>query len=175
MKLSLLLSRFAICFALLLSGANSLRAQQEKSEQPKEDEIRGAPAEPDDAEGVRAQIAAVEKLLPTFVDRGAALYFLAAARIHLGEPREAMELLNQCMALEEGFDPSGGSEFAGLRAEHSFSEMTDRAKMRFRTVAQARGALVTEDKDLIPEGLAWDPRRGVFYLSSLHRRKIVQI
>lgn len=175
MKPSVLIPRFAIWLALVLSAANLLRAQQEKSERQKEDEVRGAPAEPDDAVEVRAQIAAVEKLLPTYVDRGAALYFLSAAKMHLGETREAMELLKQCMALDEGFDPSGGSEFAGLRAEHAFTEMTDRAKTRFAAVAHARKALVTEDKDLIPEGLAWDAKREVFYLSSLHRRKIVQI
>lgn len=175
MRLRVLIARCTTCLALVLSSANLLRAQQEKAERQKEDEVRGAPAEPDDAGEVRVQIAAVEKLLPTYVDRGAVLYFLAAAKIHLGETREAMELLKQCMALDEGFDPSGGSEFAGLRAEHAFTEMTDRAKTRFATVAQARKALVTEDKDLVPEGLAWDAKREVFYLSSLHRRKIVQI
>ena len=175
MRLSVPILRLATCLALVLSSANLLRAQQEKSERQKEDEVRGAPAEPDDAAEVRAQIAAVEKLLPTYVDRGAVLYFLAAAKIHLGETREAMELLNQCVSLDEGFDPSGGAEFAGLRSEHAFTEMTDRVKTRFATVAQAHKALVTEDKDLIPEGLSWDPRRDVFYLSSLHRKKIVQI
>src|SRR4029434_4148279 len=33
----------------------------------------------------------------------------------------------------------------------------------------------SEEKDLVPEGLAWDVKREVFYLSSLHHRKIVQI
>jgi len=95
--------------------------------------------------------------------------------MHLGEPREALDLLKECVALEEGFDPSGGPEFASLRGEHEFSEMADRVKARFPMVATARTALVTEEKDLIPEGLAWDPRREVMYLGSLNRRKIVQI
>jgi hypothetical protein len=95
--------------------------------------------------------------------------------MHLGEPREAMDLLKQCVALEEGFDPSGGPEFAGLHKEQVFAEMTERAKSRFPAVAAARRALVTEERDLIPEGLAWDPKREVFYLGSLLRRKIVQI
>jgi len=169
------ITHLAIWLGLVLSSANLLGAQQENEQRQKEDEVRGAPAEPDDASEVRAQISSVEKLLPAYVDRGAVLYFLAAARMHLGETREAMELLKQAMALDEGFDPSGGSEFAGLRNEHAFAEITDRAKARFQTAAQARHALVTEDKDLIPEGLAWDARRELFYLGSLHRRKIVQI
>jgi hypothetical protein len=174
MKASALIERFAICLAVALCFATLLQAQEEKSQQPKEDEVRGAPAEPDDAAEVRAQIIAVEKLIPTYVDRGAVFYFLAASKMHLGETREALDLLKQCLALEEGFDPSGASEFAGLR-ERAFTEMVDRAKTRFPAVALSRKALVTEEKDLIPESLAWDSAREVFYLSSLHRRKIVQI
>jgi len=175
MKPCHLIPRAAITLALGFFSASGPRAQQEKPERQKEDEVRGAPAEPDDAAEVRAQIAAVEKLLPTYLDRGAALYFLAAARMHLGETREALDLLQQCAALEEGFDPSGGTEFAGLRKERAFIEMVERIRSHFPAVAAARRALVTEDKDLIPEGLAWDGNREVFYLGSLHRRKIVQI
>src|SRR5882724_7164597 len=137
--------------------------------------MRGAPAEPDDAAEVRAQITAVEKLLPTFADRAAALYFLAAGKQHLGESREALELLKQSIFLDAGFDPSGEPAFAVLRGEKNFTELTDRAREHFPAVATARLALVTEERDLIPEGLAWDPKREVFYLSSLHRMKIVQI
>jgi len=175
MSVATIVRLLAIFFAVLFCTTTALEAQEEKSQQQKEDELRGAPAEPDDAGEVRAQIAAVEKLLPAYVDRAAAFYFLAAAKMHLGETREALDSLKQCMALEEGFDPSGGPEFAALRSEHAFTEMVDRAKTRFPVIAQARKALVTEDKDLVPEGLAWDPKREVFYLGSLHRRKIVQI
>jgi hypothetical protein len=174
MKMSVLILRCAIHLVLVLFSANLQRAQQEQEPQ-KEDEVRGAPAEPDNASEVRAQISAVEKLLPSYVDRGAALYFLAGAKMHLGETREAMDLLKECVALDEGFDPSGSSEFAGLRNEHAFTEMVERVKARFPTIAQAKRALVTEDKDLIPEGLAWDVNRQVFYLGSLHRKKIVKI
>jgi hypothetical protein len=176
--------RVAALLLLILAAGISAPAQQQQEVQQQEAqrqeaqppvEMRGAPAEPDDAAQVRAQIAAVEKLLPAFADRGAALYFLAAAKQHLGESREALDLLKQCVALDEGFDPSGGPEFAGLRAEKTFSEMAERARQHFPPVATARLALATEEKDLIPEGLAWDPKREVFYLGSLHRKKIVQI
>jgi len=162
-----------VLFAGFSSPARQQEAQQRAGQQV--DELRGAPAEPDDAAEVRAQIAVVEKLLPNFVDRGATLYFLAAAKQHLGESREAFDLLKECMALDEGFDPSGGPEFAGLRGEHSFTELVERARQHFPAVAMARLALATEEKDLVPEGLAWDPKRELFYLSSLHRKKIVQI
>jgi hypothetical protein len=175
MNLNACVRRLSVVFALLFCITTAVQAQEEKPQPQQEDEVRGAPAEPADAAEVRAQVAAAEALLPTYVDRGAVLYFLAAAKMHLGETREALDLLKQCVALDEGFDPSGSSEFAALRSEHSFTEMVERAKTRFPVVARARKALVTEEKDLVPEGLAWDAKREVFYLSSLHRRKIVQI
>ena len=163
----------AICWAtvamlVLLAAGTAAAAQQEE-------QMRGSPAEPDDAAEVRAQIAIVEKLRSGFVDRGAALYFLAAAKQHLGETREALDLLKQCVELDEGFDPSGDLVFAGLQSDRAFGELVERAKQHFPAVAAARVAMTTEERDLIPEGLAWDSRREVFYLSSLHRKKIVQI
>ena len=140
-----------------------------------QEEMRGAPAEPADAAETRAQIAIVEKLLPDFPDRGAALYFLAASRQHLGETLEVMKLLKECVALGEGFDPSAGPEFAGLRTSHEFTELVEKVHRDFPVEAHARLVLVTEEKNLIPEGLAWDPNRKVFYLSSLAQKKIVQI
>ena len=140
-----------------------------------EEEVRGVPAEPADAEETRAQIAILEKLQLHFPDRGAALYYLAAAHQHLGESLEAIKLLKECVALSEGFDPSGDPEFAGLRGSREFTELVEKVHRDFPSEARARLILVTEEKNLIPEGLAWDPSRKVFYLSSLAQKKIVQI
>ena len=156
--------------AALLSLPAPLLAQQ-----PQQDEIRGAPAEPSDAQDTRAQIAAVEKLQLRFPDRGAILYFLAAAHQHLGETLEATKLLKDCIALGEGFDPSGDPEFAALHTSREFTELVEKVHRDFPFQGQARLVLVTEEKNLIPEGLAWDANRKVFYLSSLAQRKIVQI
>jgi len=140
-----------------------------------QEQTKGIAAEPDDAAEVREQIAAVEKLMPSLPDRGAALYFLAVSKQHLHETREALALLKDCVALQEGFDPSGDPEFRGLKGEKDFDSLVERVHKDFPAVAHAHQALVTEEKDLIPEGLAYDEKQDVFYLSSLHRRKIVKI
>jgi hypothetical protein len=140
-----------------------------------QDEIKGAPAEPTDAQEIREQIAAVQKLQHTLPDHGAALYFLAAAKQHLHETREALALLKECIALQEGFDPSGEPAFLELKGSKEFATMTESIHRDFPVIAQAREAIRTTEKDLIPEGLAYDAQRDVFYLSSLNRRKIVEI
>ena len=158
---------------LLLAAA--LFSLPATAQQTGQEETLGAPAEPTDAAETRAQIAAIEQLLPNFPDRGAALYVMAAAHQHLGESRESIKLLKECIARGEGFDPSGGPEFAGLYTSHEFTDLIEKVHRDFPVIAQARLALLTEEKNLIPEGLAWDPNRNVFYLSSLAQRKIVQI
>ena len=159
-RLEILLLIVSACLPL------SLRAQ---------DEVKGMPAELADAQQIRDQIAMVEKLRTTLPDQGAALYFLAIAKQHLRETREALALLKECLALEEGFDPSGDPAFYGMKGSHEFDALVERAHRDFPSVAQAHEAFRTSEKDLIPEGLAYDAEKGLFYLSSLNRRKVVKI
>ena len=159
-------------FLLLLIGIPcippSLRAQEQE-------QVKGTFAEPADAAEVRAQIAAVEKLKSVVPDRGAVLYFLSTAKQHLGETLEALALLKKCLALREGFDPSGSPAFRGLKGMKEFDDLVDSVHRDFPPVGRARLAFVTEEKDLIPEGLAYDPKQNALYLGSLNRRKIVRI
>jgi len=157
-----------LCLMAVFSVAPFARSQDQE-------EIKGAPAEPTDAQEIREQIAAVQKLQPTLPDRGAALYFLAAAKQHLRETREALAFLKECVALQEGFDPSGEPAFLELRGSKEFTTLTDSVRRDFPVIAKAHEAFRTMEKDLVPEGLAYDARRNVFYLSSLNRRKIVEI
>jgi hypothetical protein len=140
-----------------------------------QEETKGTPAEPTDAAELRVQISLVEKLMPSLPDRGAALYFLAAAKQHLGEMREALALLKECVGLREGFNPSGDPAFLMLKGSKEFDELIEREHRDFPVVAQAHQAFLTEEKDLIPEGLAYDSAQNLFYLGSLNRRKIVKI
>ncbi len=154
----------------LLSLPHTAYSQEKEKEQ-----IKGVLAEPDDAAEVRQQIAIVEKLKPVVPDRGAVLYFLSTAKQHLGETREALDLLKECLKLREGFDPSGSPSFLGLKGSKEFDDLVASVHRDFPVVARAHLAFVTEEKDLIPEGLAYDTRQNLFYLGSLNRKKIVKI
>ncbi|MGB7282127.1 MAG: hypothetical protein WBE13_07695 [Candidatus Acidiferrum sp.] len=140
-----------------------------------QEDVKGMPAEPADAQEIRDQIAAVQKLQSTFPDRGAALYFLAVANEHLRDSLGAMALLKECLALQEGFDPSGDPAFLDLKESNEFKALVENVHRDFPVTMQAREAFRTTEKDLVPEGLAYDARRDVFYLGSLNRRKVVEI
>jgi tetratricopeptide (TPR) repeat protein len=158
----------AFCLAAGLFHPSAATAQNP-------DEIKGAPAEPSDARETRHEIDTVRKLEPSLPDRGAALYFLAVAQQHLRNTLEALDLLKQCLALQEGFDPSGDPAFLEFKDSKEFTALIENVHRQFPSLAQARQAFRTTEKDLIPEGLAYDEQRNVFYMSSLHRRKIIRI
>lgn len=138
-----------------------------------QDDVKGMPAEPADAQEIRNQIAAVEKIQGTLPDRGAPLFFLSMAKIHLHETRDALALLKECLALQEGFDPSGDPAFMELKESKDFTTLIETVHREFPGVFDAREAFRTTEKDLIAEGFAYDAKRDVFYLSSLNHRKIV--
>jgi hypothetical protein len=157
-----------LLLACMICGANAARAQDP-------DQVKGTAAEPADAAEIRQQIALAEKLKDVVPDRGGVLYFLAEQKQHLGETLDVLKLLKECVGLREGFDPSGGPSFTGLREQKEFQDLVESVHRDFPVVAQGRIAFLSEEKDLIPEGLAYDEKRNVFYMSSMNRRKIVQI
>ena len=123
----------------------------------------------------RAEVRQVESMLPKLADRGAALFFLSRRYAQLGEPDKALALLKECIALDEGFDPTNVPQFAALGANPEFRALATQVAGQYLPVHQARVAYTIPQKDLFPEGLAVDPGRHVFYMGSMLHKKIVRI
>src|SRR5579864_6424366 len=99
---------FLTITCLLIACAISVPfAQHSTRTAPHRASPAGSP-QPSDAEKVRAEIRAVEDVLPGIPDRGAALFLLARRYAHLGDLQKALSLLEECMALNAGFDPEPG-------------------------------------------------------------------
>jgi len=100
---------------------------------------------------------------------------LARAEALSGDRRTGLVRLAQALGLGSGLDvvedPAmapllGGDDAAGVR----------KAAASLRTpVSNSAEAFRLAQRDLIPEGLAYDPAGKAFYLGSIHRRKIVRI
>jgi len=116
-----------------------------------------------------------ESLLGKTPDRASVLYFLAQTHALLQEPHEAIAKLKECIAAKEGFDPTGDPVFRGMKFSPDFQRLTGIAHKDFPEVSNAKLAFVIPEKDLMPEGMAYDPDLDVFYLSSLHLKKILRI
>jgi hypothetical protein len=135
-----------------------------------------SPAFADSQSGDGPETSADDWRIASIADRGAVLYYRAAVKQHAGDSLEALKLLKQCLRLHEGFDPSGSVVFeAVLNRAPGWGSLIQELHREFPVVGRARLAFVTEERDLVPEGLAYDSRQDSFYLSSLNRRKIVKI
>ncbi len=85
------------------------------------------------------------------------------------------------VALREAFERGGAGRapeeaaFATMKtrpeALRLFVEIADRNRPK----GEASVAFTVRQKDLLPEGIAHDPRSGAFFLSSLYRRKVVRV
>lgn len=133
------------------------------------------PVAPADAEKIRSDIQAIEALPPQFPEHGAALFFLARLYARLGESQRALGLLKECAALDQGFDPGAARGLRVLKDNARFQELVAEARLRYPPVHHARVAFTVRDKDLFPEGLAVDAEKGLFYMGSMHRKKIMKI
>lgn len=123
----------------------------------------------------RAIIRQIESALPTLADRGAGLFALARLYAQVGDKQKAMALLKQALDTNEGFDPSGSEMLAPLRSDAEFAKLAKQAQKQYPVVHKARVAFTVPEKDLFPEGLAYDPVKHVFYMGSMYHRKIVKI
>lgn len=133
------------------------------------------PAAPPDAEKIRPEIQAIEALPQQFPEHGAALFFLARLYARLGELQKTIALLKECAALDQGFDPGAARGLRILKDNPEFQELVEQTRRRYPPVHHARVAFTVRDKDLFPEGLAVDAEKRLFYMSSMHRKKIVKI
>src|SRR5215471_2958362 len=135
-----------------------------------------SPKAPADAEAVQAEIRALESVLPQVPDRGATLFLLARRYAHLGDLQKAMAILRECMALDAGFvpDPEKSKSLQPLQSNADFQQLLAQARRRYPPVHRAKVAFTVPAKDLFPEGLAVDARNGLFYMGSMHRKKIVK-
>jgi hypothetical protein len=117
----------------------------------------------------------IEGAMPRIADRGAALFYLAKGYARTADLKKALALLQECVARQQGFDPSDEPEFETLRERDEFRELVSRARLQSPRVHRARVAYTIAESDLFPEGLAHDADHHVFYMGSMHRRKIIAL
>ena len=157
------------------SHAFATRKTPPRQTQSRAQQSAPAPVPPAESQKIRSDIQAIEALPQEFPEHGAALFFLARLYARLGELQKAMMLLKECVALDQGFDPGAARGLRVLQDNAKFQELVEQARRRYPPVHQARVAFTVRDKDLFPEGLAVDAEKRLFYMGSMHRKKIVKI
>ena len=130
---------------------------------------------PAEVEENRQTIHQLEQLVERAADPAEVMYVLAVFHSRLGETKEAIEWIQKADAEHEGFDPLGDVELANIQDDPEFQRVAKAIHTRIPAVSRSTLAYQISEKDLIPEGLAYDTATHKLYLSSLNKHKILEI
>ncbi|MGH9870118.1 MAG: tetratricopeptide repeat protein [Candidatus Polarisedimenticolia bacterium] len=143
-------------------------------------------------ETLEARLERASKALQSGDARGAVEHFIAASReaphtpaLHLaaaealarsGRSGEAVPFLQRAARLGGvGSLKRLEDAFAASLTVAGVTAAIDALKANASPLTGGRVAWTLEEKDLIPENVAWDPEHDVFYVGSLYKRKIVKV
>jgi hypothetical protein len=104
-------------------------------------------------------------------------YYLACACALKGDLPSTVEILR--FLLEEDYDlallAETDSDFDLVRDAKPFQEIINRIKEKTKPLNNSNIAFSIPEKDLIPEGIAYDPVDKTFYLGSVQKCKIIKV
>jgi hypothetical protein len=102
------------------------------------------------------------------------MYELARAYSLNGRTAEASELLDELAGMGLGVE-AGGEDFKALHSSPGWAALVEKLNAARAPVVRGRTAFRIPDPELLPEGIAYDPRRRTFYLGSVYKSKIVSL
>ena len=107
---------------------------------------------------------------PTIVYNVACMYAM------VGNSGEAFRWLNRFAEMGGGLglDVEAEPDFDALKETSDFQEIVKRIEAKRQPVLQCEEAFRIPEKDLIPEGIAFDPVEGAFYFGSVYKSKIIK-
>lgn len=117
----------------------------------------------------------LERTLTASPDHPGIWIELAAAYARAGNGAEAARWIDKTLTRGIDFDLAGNPAFKPLLETPAFKPLIPRATANQRVVSRSRIAFRVAEKDLIPEGIAYDARTGSFFLGSIYKRKIVRV
>ena len=123
------------------------------------------------------EISILEAFLANHPDDPAALFNLAIDEATIGENAKALSLLEKMSQAHSGLDPSGGTarSFKDIALDPRFSAIVEQVRKENPPIVHTTVAYTLRERDLAPEGIAYDPVHKSFYVSSISKHKIVRL
>jgi sugar lactone lactonase YvrE len=103
------------------------------------------------------------------------LYNLADAYALNGKQDEALTILERLAAMDLFFAIEKDDDFKTLFGSPRFKTIQNEFALNQKAVNRSRKAFTIPQKDLITEGIAYDSATKRFFVSSIHKRKIVVV
>jgi sugar lactone lactonase YvrE len=100
--------------------------------------------------------------------------FIAESYAMAGDKTASLEWLRKLLAFNPCFFHLPENATSILNSKE-YRQLAKAAEAKRPRAHRSKVAFTLAEKDLIPEGIAYDPVDGAFFLSSLHKRKIVRV
>lgn len=103
------------------------------------------------------------------------LYNLAGGNALTGEADEALTLLRKYAAMGLFAAPQDDVDFASIHDAEGFGEILARLEANNQPLVKSEVAFGLPDPAFVPEGIAFDPETGDFYVGSVYQRRIMRL
>jgi hypothetical protein len=103
------------------------------------------------------------------------IYNAAVLETLLGHKAEALKALNQLADMGLVFAVEKDEDFAVIRDLDEFKAVLKKFAANKTPVVRSEPAFTIDERGLITESVAYDPLTKTFYVSSVHKRKIVSL
>jgi hypothetical protein len=113
-----------------------------------------------------------QALRPT---HGGVTYALASAYALTGDSSGAIAMLRRFARLGYWAELTADSDFVRLYDNRDFTDLSRRLERNRTPVVGSAVAFELPGRDLLVEGIAYDPREDRFYLGSVHRARILTV
>ena len=108
-------------------------------------------------------------------DHGGMTYALACADAMTGDTAGAFAMLRRFARLGYTADVMADSDLASLRSLPAFEAIRRALHRNAEPMMRSQAAFTLPERDLLTEGIAFDPGTGAFFIGSVHHRKILRI
>jgi hypothetical protein len=103
------------------------------------------------------------------------IYNMAVLQTLLGKHSEAIKGLHQLADMGLVFAVDQQQEFEPLKSLEEFKALAKKFAANQTPLVRSEAAFTVDEKGLVTESVAYDPTTRTFYVSSVHKRKIIAI
>ena len=126
---------------------------------------------------IAQEMQALQKILAADPGNPAALINLAMDYATIEQGGKALDLLEEMAEAHTGMDPKApaGRPFKALANNPRFLSLISQIEKENPAVVRSKTVFLIHERDLLPEGIAYDPTAKTFYVSSINKHKIVAV